>query len=324
MAERNVKIRTLEDFLKVPSDDLRKCLNAFREKIEKIKMARVDAEKSALKVRVPFDVFQWSPHNSENPSANRLRPDTPLNELGIRPSAVSHLREMKIYCLEDCAEASKNELLRTPDIGATTVARIREYLNAIGLDFRENPHPIGAAHERARLFRVQPVLERRHLIKDDSEVAILGLSTTALNACFKEKVLTVGDLRVRTVSSYYSFGDSTRMEIAKALRAAGLNLVSEPTDLELWRGGMLSRDELVFPNANDSVLNLRPWLGAVVASLHAAGILTVGQLSHAVKNGSLRVRGIGKSTAERISDFFRSRATPVTTQGTIHTISQAH
>src|SRR5450830_1838746 len=126
MSPRSMTIRTVEDFLKVPGKDLGLCLKSFREKIERTKLAQADAKRLGTGTVVPFDVFEWSPNAASDAGikSRTFEGATPLAEMGLRPSAVYQLGELKIYCLEDCAEASQNELLRTPDIGRSTVLKI--------------------------------------------------------------------------------------------------------------------------------------------------------------------------------------------------------
>ncbi|MDI1339349.1 hypothetical protein [Polaromonas sp.] len=306
MSDRTIRITKLDDFLQVPAEDLSKCLKAFRDKLEQIKLNRADAQRLGKQTVIPFESFNWMPHAVADIPTSGFRPDTPLAELGLRPSAVHHLREMQIYCLEDCSEASQSELLRTPDIGRATVLRIRELLISVGLDFRESSHPVVAAYDRLRLFQKEPLVNRKGKIDDSSDVAELGLRTSTFSLCLKHKLQTVGDLRALSLRDYYiKFGSASRLEIATTLRALELPFHCNPSDLELWRGGMLLREEMTFPADDAAVGQLRPWIGACVEAFDAAGLTTVRALKLALKGGRGRVRGVGQSSLERVLQVMR-------------------
>src|ERR1035437_3609789 len=126
MSSRSITIRALEDFLKVPGEDLGRCLKSFREKIERTKLARADAKRLGMSTVEPLDGFEWSPNAASDPDLKGLtfEASTPLTEMGLRPSAVRQLKDLQIYCLDDCTEASERELLRIPDIGRSTVLKL--------------------------------------------------------------------------------------------------------------------------------------------------------------------------------------------------------
>lgn len=307
MSRRSMAIRTLDDFLKVPGEDLGLCLKSFRQKIERTKLAQADAKRLGASTVVPFDVFEWSP-NSPSDAAVKNRTfeaATRLAEMGLRPSAVYQLGELKIYCLEDCAEASQNELLRTPDIGRSTVLKIREHLNSLGMDFKESANRVAAAHDRARLLRMEPLLNRKATITDESDVAQLGLRTATFGRCLERALNTVGKLRSLTPRDVYMlFGKSSRMEIAQTLESIGLTLHCNPPQLDLWRYGMRLKKDMQFPGDDAPVLELQPWLGAAVNAFERSGVSTVGELKTLIRSGGGRVKGIGKSTAQRVADLF--------------------
>lgn len=299
-------IRTLEDFLKVPAEDLGLCLKSFREKIELTKMARADAKRLGMSTVEPLDGFEWSPNAASDPAHKSLtfEASSPLAEMGLRPSAVRHLKDLQIYCLEDCTEASEGELLRIPDIGRSTVLKLREYLIKIGLDFKQDSNPVTAKHDRARALRLQPLQNRKGTITDESEIAQLGLKTATFKRCLKSGLDTVGKLRrLNPRDDFGSFGTSSWLQIAQALETIGLTLNWTPSQLELWRYGMREKSDLCAPEDDESVIELQPWLGAAVFAFHKGGVSTVGELRALVRSGSGRVRGIGKSTAQRVADF---------------------
>lgn len=157
-----------------------------------------------------------------------------------------------------------------------------------------------------RLFQKEPLQNRKGKISDASDLAELGLRTSTFSLCLKHKLGTVGDLRALSLWDYHvKFGSASRLEIATTFRALGLQLYCNPSDLELWRKGMLLREEMAFPADDADVGQLRPWIGACIEAFDAAGLTTVYALKQALRSGQGRVRGVGKSTLERVIAVMR-------------------
>lgn len=124
----------------------------------------------------------------------KIGSETKLSALGLGPGIVRELAAMNLYCLDDLTEVSEFELLVTKHVGARTVGRLRGWLNAQGLSFKQNSNPVAAMHERARSLRKLPLGLRKGLIALDAEVSVLALSTRAFASCLKGRLTKVSDL----------------------------------------------------------------------------------------------------------------------------------
>jgi DNA-directed RNA polymerase alpha subunit len=60
-----------------------------------------------------------------------------IDELGLRISISSALKDIRIFYVEDLCEANEDELLRHESIGVRTTARLRDVLQQANLSFRE-------------------------------------------------------------------------------------------------------------------------------------------------------------------------------------------
>lgn len=217
MTSEPLTIRTLRDFLDIPQEQLATCLRAFRSAIESHKLSGAPAPGAAA----VFDTFVWTP-----PATPRLRaaaaqsPDVTLAELGVRPLARVRLRSIHIYTLGDCAEATAEELLRLPDVGSHTVARIQEHLASVGLAFKRSagePAPAAVAPE--------PATGAARSLRDESPIADLGIKRRTITRLLRRDVDTVGKLRRQSMRRLWSIlGMESIRDVVAALRHAGLDL----------------------------------------------------------------------------------------------------
>ncbi|WP_342616565.1 hypothetical protein [Rhodoferax sp. GW822-FHT02A01] len=306
MAYRIVEISTIQDFLSVPSEDLGACLKAFQAHIEKVKLEMTDARHLGASQVTAMRCFTWQRRSTDRSTERPVvvTGSTALRDLGVKPAAVFRLRELNIYCLEDCSEVSQDELMATPDIGHKTVLSIRESLNAIGMDFKEHPNPRRAANNRARLLRNVPLSERGKSINATSEIAQLGLTTSTFSRFSRSNINTVGqllDLRVSDLSSM--FGSSGLREITQTLDALGLTLKANPSMLEQWRYGLRTKEDMPLPSDRAPITELRPWIGSSADAYKRHGLDTVEDLKHFFTDRNERVRGVGAYTLRRTIDF---------------------
>lgn len=176
-------IRSLDDFLQVPEAQLPNCLAALHRAIEAQKKLRESAQVRGLATR--FTEFEWRPKEPRKPVALQVTATTAVQDLGLKPTAVFHFREMNLYALEDFAEVTAMDLRRVPDVGDSTVAQIRELLAVVGLRFREPTDPYYARLQRAKLARGMTALERNKNISDAADIADLGLKSTTLTRCIE-------------------------------------------------------------------------------------------------------------------------------------------
>ncbi len=278
--------KSFEDLVALPDAELANCLTSLRNKIAAIKLERAAAARSGVTQFDPFTSFSWQPRiNSPIDVISVVRPETPITELGLRPSAVRRLKELQIFCLEDCAEAFEGELLRQPDVGNNTVVKVSEYLSRVGLSFKEDPDPVRARNNIARSLRVAHAAPESTAIGRETAVEMLGLRATAFRRLVTLKINTVGELLDLTAHQFaIQFGTTSRMEIYARLRQLGFDLSKPPTTHEQWRYGLLKRSELPFPSEIDPVIQLQPWLGQFVLECPKQDINTIEDLKQVLNS----------------------------------------
>lgn len=297
-------IRSLDDFLQVPEAQLPNCLAALHRAIEAQKKLRESAQVRGLATR--FTEFEWRPKEPRKPVALKVTATTAVQDLGLKPAAVFHFREMNLYALEDFAEVTAIDLRRVPDVGDSTVAQVRELLAVVGLRFREPTDPYYARLQRAKLARGMSALERKKDISDAADIADLGLKSTTLTRCIGKGIMTVGQLRTTTLRDLcIAFGRQSVIDLLECLDGVGLELESRPTQTEKWRWHAIRREALKRPQERAPIEDLQPWIGAGVAQdLTRAGLTTVGALAQLARAGGLRVRGVGQGAWDKIFDYF--------------------
>ena len=156
-------LRSVSDFVDLPSSEVAMCLRAFRAWIERGQSLRAAAHDEGIEpTHLAFSEFCW--HTRDEPSAHppawHYGPTTDNRHLGLRPSAMHRLRELNLYSLEDFTDASEDELLAVPDVGRATVNQIRGYLQAIGLDFRPSKNARTRANVASLAARKLPPAQR--------------------------------------------------------------------------------------------------------------------------------------------------------------------
>lgn len=131
-------ISTLNDLAQLPDSELIACLSGIRAAIHKAKRAYASSQNAGRKEAAPFTFtsYEWRPRQSTR-SSPRPRPDMPIDELGLRVSISSALKEIGICYVEDLSEADEDELLKHEAIGVRTTARLRDVLQQASLSFRE-------------------------------------------------------------------------------------------------------------------------------------------------------------------------------------------
>lgn len=313
--------RTVADFLEVPEEELADCVCAFRKALLRAKADRHKAVRSGLPAdSVPFDTFTWAPNDTEPVDNVPVTRTTPVDELPLRPVVRFALREMHVYCLEDLSEVDERELACTPAVGAHTVQRVRTLLARVGLDFKPDEDPERRRSERNRLARKLAPEVRFASITDASDISELGLSPGAYNRCRRKGHGTVGLLRELTLYDIArGFGEREAREIIEVLQRSGHPLRKQPTPLELWRYGFLSREELVIPtDASVDIGEFAPWLGSsLVDRLRKGGVTTPGGLRAMLGEGAGRPTvHLGPKTRAKLHAFLASTERGVASEST--------
>lgn len=292
-------LRTVSDFAAVPPGQLPDCLRAFKHWIQ-VQAAPADTPDAPVE-------FVWvPPAPPAAPASEALTPLTDIAKLGLRPGALQQFRLMNIFALEDFSAVSPAEMGRLVNVGSTTVSRIRDMLRSVGLDFR-------AGDEARTRTRPRPEARPKETASIGDETSLVGLrlEPQTLGKLTLQGLRTVGELRELTPAQLAALLTMRRrQEVFRLLRAQGLNLRAQPTELELWRHGLVPLCDLARPSDEASVLSLQPWFGGgpTRAALDA-GIATVGQLHALAAAGAMPpgVRGIGPSTWSRIRKFLLAK-----------------
>ncbi len=143
-------------------------------------------------------------------------------------------------------------------------------------------------------------------MNEHTPITQLGLSPPVLAICTRLALKSFEDLSGLSLPQLVSnFGKDGRMQMARVLRIARHVFPENPSNLELWRSGLIDRRDMRLPGSEKSVDELQPWIGTCVLHYHMAGFTTVGALQNAINAGKGRVRGVGDSTVRRVAAFLR-------------------
>lgn len=298
---QSLTFRSLEDFTQVAAADLPRCMHAFSQLILQTRDRRADVLKiNPQGAPKRLEEFVWRSRDAVLIDKQKLSRTTPIEELGLKPTALHHLRDMRVFCLEDCAEVFARELQVRPDIGNKTIAILREQLLAIELDFKEDPDPERALLNRSRSYRRQPLADRAEAISDEDHVYVLGLKDATLSKAVDNGLTTVGLLRSYDLENHrIIFGKQQYLEIEAALKCIQRYFLNPPTARVLWRYGLKKINELTLPSdPNTPLKELQPWLGVTIRVLSSQGITTLGDLRTAFQNSGTQ---FGKGVVKRVS-----------------------
>ena len=318
-SHQSYRIESLADLARVPTSQLSRCLKALGQDLSRKRAQHLDGVSARLLPDKPFTYpgFTWNPPLSpRHAEPIGLKPETPIRHLPVRPSARIRLEDLNVYCLEDLSAISEGEVARERDIGQTTVDKLRGWLHQIGLAFLPHPNPVRQRHFRSRVLRSLPpeaLAEARDGLPDDAELAQLGLRSRTLSRATLKGYDFVGQLRnLRPRDLAIEFGKMEARELFQALKATGVSLKSDPSSLELWRCGLVDRENIERPTAAATpIQELEPWLGAAVNNLHDHGARTLGEAQTLARADSLaQVHGIGASRARHLSLELSPRKTP--------------
>ena len=306
-------IRTVSDLARLSDVELVKCVKAMRGAIAARKRAHEDAIAIGglpSDAHFVFEEFQWKPNDdAESKWEAQHTRETPIRELPIRTRARHQLQALHVLCLEDLSAISERELMSCRDLGPTSIIRLRAALQLVGLDFAEHPNLETAEYvrnQRLRRLTGDELKLARANLPDHAPVTRLGLKGPTVERAKRAGWTTLGKLREATPRDLtICFGSRGVREVIAALNETGVGLKCAPTPLELWRAGAVDAADLSRPDADDTTIaELRPWVGAIVGQLAAAGIPTLGALRAAADSGQLKqCRGVGAHGFERLMGF---------------------
>lgn len=304
-----MEIRKLSDFLEIPEDELHRCLNSFRRGVLKAKADRMALQKKGLSPEgIIFDAFIWKP-NTTKETVGVVPPETPVDELPIRYKTKLALKEMHVFALEDLSEVTEIELFMIPDTGHITIGKLRSMLTQIGLTFKSETDPVRKLHEDNRLSRILPASERLNSVTDESSISVLGLKQPTLERARRNGHLTLGHLRALSLRELlWSYGNKQVEEIVTLFSQAGMTFHKPLSNLDLWRIGMLKRENMPYPgDPNADISEAAPWLGSsVIERLRNSGVNTLQALANAMERSEFvdQVR-FGPKTRTKIIEFLK-------------------
>jgi hypothetical protein len=122
-----------------------------------------------------------------------ISPDTRIDELDLKPKALSIFRGNGLETLRDLAALPEAELWARHGIGRITVEKLRSILHSVGLRFAPPPDPVARLHWENRQRRAE-VAKPAATVADDARVSALGLLPAALSAVTRRGLKTVSDL----------------------------------------------------------------------------------------------------------------------------------
>lgn len=311
-------IRTIAELASIPEGDLPSCLAALHRGIVEARRQHAVALREGLiapEAAFEFSTFVWKPTGKQeafSALAAKLGPETPVGELPVRPSVRFVLHQKNVFCLEDLSAISENELLRGDGVGVKTVGRLRELLQSIGLDLLPNPDQRGREFDESRALRSLPDEVRATSLKglsDTTSISHLGLRGGTLRRALRAGFKNIGELRATSPRVLATrFGRSERREIYARLLETGIAFSETTSPTELWKYGLVARDEMQFPGEPETPLaDLQPWLGAAFKPLQKRGMKDLGALLAAADRNELAsISGIGKSTADKLVELLES------------------
>jgi len=208
-----------------------------------------------------------------------ISPDTRIDELDLKPKALSIFRGNGLKTLRDLATLPESELWAQHGIGRTTVERLRSILHSVGLRFAPPPDPVARLHWENRQRRAEGT-KPAATVADDARVSALGLLPAALSAATRRGLKTVSDLVSYTplelsgIMSRRAVRDTT-----ERLMLFGRSLQPE-SPRRLNGFGLIERSEYLNSlSVRTPVRELRHLLGKrATSALQAAGFEAAGDI----------------------------------------------
>lgn len=157
----------------------------------------------------------------------KLRLDDDFTTLGFPRDLVPRLHRANLRTIRDLTKVTAEDLLALPRVGAMTVQHLRRLLMSVGLAFKASPPKKQRAPLRAAFPRHSPPVPS--LTRDAARIADLGLEWNTTKRCAECGIRTVGQLRRLSRGQILErFGRRSALDLLGWLRAAGLELASDP------------------------------------------------------------------------------------------------
>jgi hypothetical protein len=208
-----------------------------------------------------------------------ISPATSIDELDLKPKAVSVFLDNGLKTLRDLAALPEAELRAQHGIGRGTLEKLRSILHSAGLRFAPPRDPVARLHWENRQRRAE-VLEPAATVADDAGVSALGLLPAALTAATRRGLRTISDLLSYTPLELSGIMSRRAVrDTMERLTLFGRSL--QPESPKRLNGfGLIERSEYLNTlSVRTPVKELRQLLGRrAISALQAAGFEGAGDL----------------------------------------------
>jgi len=213
------------------------------------------------------------------PPRAAVSPETRIDELDLKPKAVSIFLDHGLRTLRDLAAFPEAALRAQHGIGRGTLEKLRSMVHSAGLRFAPPPDPVARLHWENRQRRAE-VSKPAAPIADDAALSSLGLLPAALTAATRRGLRTVSDLVSYTPLELSGIMSRRAVrDTMERLTLFGRSLQPEsPRRLDGF--GLIERSEyLATLSVRTPLKELRKLLGRrATAALQAAGFEGAGDL----------------------------------------------
>jgi len=213
------------------------------------------------------------------PPRAAVSPETRIDELDLKPKAVSIFLDHGLRTLRDLAALPEAALRAQHGIGRGTLEKLRSIVHSAGLRFAPPPDPVARLHWENRQRRAE-VSKPAALLADDAALSALGLLPAALTAATRRGLRTVSDLVSYTPLELSGVMSRRAVrDTMERLTLFGRSLQPE-SPRRLNGFGLIERSEyLATLSVRTPLKELRKLLGRrATAALQAAGFEGAGDL----------------------------------------------
>ncbi|MBY0230665.1 MAG: tetratricopeptide repeat protein [Gemmataceae bacterium] len=167
----------------------------------------------------------YDPQDEQELSKRSQILDVPVTDFELSVRARNCLKKMNIKTLGDLTRVSEQQLLASKNFGETSLAEIKEMMQAKGLRLGQSIQGDGSGGP-PRFISDSPVSDEEMAVLN-TPVSDLNLSVRARKCMNKLGIVTLGDLTQRSSQELLeakNFGQTSLQEVREKLQARGLSL----------------------------------------------------------------------------------------------------